>query len=64
MDTRLTAALHVADSILTRNKYLWGLQVVVPGLNVCKRTHDTGTIIGVTQRLKKKTNHAYHEKIR
>ena len=34
---RSTAALHVAGSIPTRNKYLYGLQIVVPGLGVCVR---------------------------
>ena len=32
---RPTAALGVARSISPRNKYLYGLQVVVPGLAVC-----------------------------
>ena len=32
---RPSAALGVAGSIPTRNKYLYGLQVVVPGLPVC-----------------------------
>ena len=35
MAERLTAALCVAGSIPARNKYLYGLQVVVPGLAVC-----------------------------
>ena len=31
---RVTVALRVGGSIPTRNKYLYGLQVVVPGLAV------------------------------
>ena len=32
---RWTAVLLVAGSIPARNKYLYGLQVVVPGMAVC-----------------------------
>ena len=32
---RPTVALRVAGSISARNKYLYGLQVVVPGLALC-----------------------------
>ena len=46
-----TGALRVAGSIPVRNKYLYDLEIVVPGLDVCvcgvyvcKRTHDTGFI--------------------
>ena len=50
MAERFVAVLRVAGSISARNKYLYGLQVVVLGLFVyvifyiCKRTHDTGVI--------------------
>ena len=40
---RPTAALRIAGSIPTQNKYLYGLQVVVPDLT----THDTGVIPSV-----------------
>ena len=36
MVERLTVALCVAGSIPARNKYLYGLNVVVPGLAVCE----------------------------
>ena len=62
----MTAALRVAVSIPACNKYLYDLQVVVPGLavcvcmslNVCKRTHDTGVIPSVENRSKKKKNNS------
>ena len=50
MVERPTSTLRVAGSILSRNKYKYGLQLVVPGLAVCvcdyvcKRTHDTGIV--------------------
>lgn len=35
MDERLTAALHVVGLIPIRNKYWYGLRIVVLGLAVC-----------------------------
>ena len=57
---RPTPAQRVTGSIPSRNKYLYGLQSVVPGLTVCvcdffmfvKRTNDTG-IIPRTENLRK-----------
>ena len=47
-----TTALRVTGSIPTRHKYLYDLQLVVPGVAVCvcdfsvsQRTHDTGIIL-------------------
>ena len=52
---RSTAA-RVAGSIAARNKYLYDLYLVLPGLavvyvslNVCKRAYDTGIIFSVGQ---------------
>ena len=55
---RSNAALRVADSIPTRDKYFYDLRFVVRfvwlfvymSLNVCKRTYDTRIINSVMQR--------------
>ena len=60
---RPTAVLRVAGFSPARNKFLYGLHVVVPGLAVCvcdffvfiKRTHDTGSILSVGQLFSNKT---------
>ena len=50
MVERSTTALRVASSIPARNKYLYDINLIVPGLlvfvslNDCKRTHDIGII--------------------
>ena len=54
MVERSAAALCVGSSIPARNKYLYGLQIVVY-VSLCfyKRTHETGAIRSAGLRIKK-----------